>query len=43
MQTRLLGNTGESLSVVGFGAIVFVNEGPCPSCARPWPAPSTRG
>ena len=28
MQTRLLGNTGESLSIVGFGAIVFVNEGP---------------
>ncbi len=28
MQTRLLGKTGESLSVVGFGAIVFINEGP---------------
>ena len=28
MQERPLGKTGESLSVVGFGAIVFVNEGP---------------
>ena len=28
MQKRLLGKTGESLSVVGFGAIVFVQEGP---------------
>ena len=28
MQNRLLGKTGESLSVVGFGAIVFVGEGP---------------
>ena len=28
MEKRLLGKTGESLSVVGFGAIVFVNEGP---------------
>ena len=28
MQKRLLGKTGESLSVVGFGAIVFVKEGP---------------
>jgi aryl-alcohol dehydrogenase-like predicted oxidoreductase len=28
MQKRPLGNTGESLSVVGFGAIVFVNEDP---------------
>ena len=28
MQTRLPGKTGESLSVVGFGAIVFINEGP---------------
>ena len=28
MQTRTLGKTGESLSVIGFGAIVFVNEGP---------------
>ena len=28
MQRRLLGKTGESFSVVGFGAIVFVNEGP---------------
>ena len=28
MQKRTLGKTGESLSVVGFGAIVFVNEGP---------------
>ena len=28
MERRLLGKTGESLSVIGFGAIVFVNEGP---------------
>ena len=28
MKTRILGKTGESLSVVGVGAIVFVNEGP---------------
>ena len=28
MQNRQLGKTGESLSVVGFGAIVFVGEGP---------------
>lgn len=28
METRLLGRTGEALSVIGFGAIVFVNEGP---------------
>ena len=28
MQQRQLGNTGESLSVVGFGAIVFCKEGP---------------
>ena len=28
METRLLGKTGESLSVIGFGAIVFVKEGP---------------
>ena len=28
METRPLGKTGESLSVVGFGAIVFVQEGP---------------
>ena len=28
MQKRLLGRTGESLSVIGFGAIVFVKEGP---------------
>jgi aryl-alcohol dehydrogenase-like predicted oxidoreductase len=28
MQRRPLGKTGESLSVIGFGAIVFVNEGP---------------
>ena len=28
METRQLGKTGESLSVVGFGAIVFVQEGP---------------
>lgn len=26
MQTRLLGRTGESLSVVGLGAIVFLEE-----------------
>ena len=28
MEMRPLGKTGESLSVIGFGAIVFVNEGP---------------
>ena len=28
MKTRPLGKTGESLSVIGFGAIVFVEEGP---------------
>ena len=28
MQRRPLGKTGESLSVIGFGAIVFVKEGP---------------
>ena len=28
MQKRLLGKTGESLSVIGFGAIVFIDEGP---------------
>jgi aryl-alcohol dehydrogenase-like predicted oxidoreductase len=28
MKRRPLGKTGESLSVVGFGALVFVNEGP---------------
>ena len=28
MQRRPLGKTGESLSVIGFGAIVFVNKGP---------------
>lgn len=28
MQKRPLGNTGESLSVIGFGAVVFNNEGP---------------
>ena len=28
MRRRLLGKTGESLSVIGFGAIVFVKEGP---------------
>ena len=28
MKRRPLGKTGESLSVIGFGAIVFVNEGP---------------
>ena len=28
MEKRVLGRTGESLSVIGFGAIVFVNEGP---------------
>ena len=28
MKRRKLGKTGESLSVVGYGAIVFVNEGP---------------
>ena len=28
MQKRTLGNTGESLSVVGYGAIVFVDESP---------------
>ena len=28
MQRRPLGKTGESLSVIGFGAIVFVDEGP---------------
>ena len=28
MQSRMLGKTGESLSVIGFGAIVFVNENP---------------
>jgi aryl-alcohol dehydrogenase-like predicted oxidoreductase len=28
MERRTLGTTGESLSVIGFGAIVFVNEGP---------------
>ena len=28
MRKRTLGKTGESLSVVGFGAIVFVKEGP---------------
>jgi len=28
MQTRLLGKTGDELSVVGFGAIVFVGEDP---------------
>ncbi len=28
MERRPLGNTGESLSVIGFGAIVFVDEGP---------------
>jgi len=28
MEMRLLGQTGESLSVIGFGAMVFVKEGP---------------
>jgi aryl-alcohol dehydrogenase-like predicted oxidoreductase len=28
METRPLGKTGEELSVIGFGAIVFVNESP---------------
>ena len=28
MERRLLGKTGESLSVIGFGALVFVDEGP---------------
>ena len=28
MQKRTLGNTGESLSVIGYGAIVFVDESP---------------
>lgn len=28
MQTRPLGKTGERLSVIGCGALVFVNEGP---------------
>ena len=28
METRALGKTGEELSVIGFGAIVFVSESP---------------
>lgn len=28
MEKRSLGKTGETLSVIGFGALVFVNEGP---------------